>query len=796
MKVAMNDSRGRSKEGRPTSFVLLAGGGSGAKTLKQSVLNSEQQKMFKRTLELTPLQRKKNDQEIRQTQIWERKGSVTVNVSREDFPAMSADIELHFIFKDAQLAWKVFLQKVKAALQIEYIDRIIDRADSSVVLRILSLFPGGKYFARQTETSCILDLVSTGKKPYISTSKSLDEIKEAQLEMRASERYQIFIDDKTKSLLSRSMTYVQEFSASAKILKATSAREIIELVEYFYNVKNAPDGEGAAIEPPGNDAWLSTSVMDAKDNIDLISLYRLALESLNRMVFQSPEKRDEVAKDALLFVLDAIRMYRQEIDAMLLAMRLLTEIASELSYLDVSGNKMVLWELMETIQYYGPSAPAYRVRQIPLRITLAEEAEEARRLAAETAAKTAAEADAAVVTADEAAVQAREVIALPSSAAAAQLGDNYDDRMAAEEDADVVAPLDSTFDDVSNSHMDGRQTESFIVPQALLTSVPSTARSTAQGPAGAGAGVVKKTRAWKGSVGVGNVGKKKEIMVEEVAEVVAVKVLTRDEKFASLPKVPGSKFSGLARLGPKSFKRNMALTQCFATLFKFVNCSYAVRAVALDQGIHLEVAEMAFYCEAQPGLLSYIFWIIDSLWSDTFGEGGRVADLYASLSPFDDDYETFHLPSSFLHKWGNLAEVDLMRYYLATETVAGSEQSEVVSVDQADAAVVPEQPIRREKRKVVYAVDLDSGKRLVVNRDVMNAVGYFKFRDRYLVVPPSDVVVAIALASRHADVNEKDRGVASMWLEHWDDGTPHFTYLVKRGGERSGCTFDFAANGE
>jgi hypothetical protein len=92
---------------------------------------------------------------------------------------------------------------------------------------------------------------------------------------------------------------------------------------------------------------------------------------------------------------------------------------------------------------------------------------------------------------------------------------------------------------------------------------------------------------------------------------------------------------------------------------------------------------------------------------------------------------------------------------------------------------------------LVYSVDLDNGKRVIVNREIMNSMGYFKFRDRYLVVPPNDVVVAVALASRHADVDEKDRATATMWLRHWDDGSPHFTYLVKRGGERSGCTFDF-----
>ena len=54
-----------------------------------------------------------------------------------------------------------------------------------------------------------------------------------------------------------------------------------------------------------------------------------------------------------------------------------------------------------------------------------------------------------------------------------------------------------------------------------------------------------------------------------------------------------------------------------------------------------------------------------------------------------------------------------------------------------------------------------------------------------------DVVIAVAMASAHPDVSTKDRLTASQWLQYWDDGSPRFTFLVKRGVERTGCTFDF-----
>ena len=97
---------------------------------------------------------------------------------------------------------------------------------------------------------------------------------------------------------------------------------------------------------------------------------------------------------------------------------------------------------------------------------------------------------------------------------------------------------------------------------------------------------------------------------------------------------------------------------------------------------------------------------------------------------------------------------------------------------------------------MVYGLEMEDrpgSPRLVVSREVLNACGYHAFRDRYLRRPPDNVVVAVALASWHFDVPPADRATAALWLRHWDDGTPRFTYLKKRGEERSGCTFDFGA---
>jgi hypothetical protein len=643
--------------------------------------------MFKRTLEVTPFQRKMNEQEMRQTQIWQRTGSVTVNVSREDFPELTANVSVDFVYKDAQLQWLNFLAAVKKALEIEYIDRIIDRSDSSIVLRIMSLVPNGKYYVRQKEQSSVLDLVSTGKKPAICTYKSLDGIKEAQLEISAAGRYQDFIDDKTKTLLGRQMTYIQEFSASAKVLKATRAREITELVDYFTQVKNAGDdiAAAAAIPPPGGDHWLVASAAEVTTHIDLITLHRVALESLNRLSLQSPEKRGEVARDALAFTLAAIRTYRGEVDGLLLALKLLTEMAPDLYYLTTDGMTDVYWEAMETIQLYGPESPAYR-EPVPKPLRVVKAAEAAARRAARDEARRAAAAEAAeaaaMAAADEEAARAwQRVVAAPEKNAPeepqqADAAEAPADAGATTESSDVLPPLPSIGAQLNNAP-----------PTASL---PATARSTST--AAATAAAVKKPRAWKGSVGVGTAGKKKEIPVEVVVEVVEEKVMSKEERYATLlPKVQGAKFSGLARLGPKSFKRTLVLTQAYATLFKLVGTSFANRALAMDLGLHLEVADMAFLCEAAPGVLSYAFWVIDALWNDAFGFGTvndlfRMFDAGAGWAALDDDFEVVDLPLAFLHQKGHLSGVDLLRVFHAGVKAAARKREQEEEEEEAPAA--------------------------------------------------------------------------------------------------------------
>ena len=73
-------------------------------------------------------------------------------------------------------------------------------------------------------------------------------------------------------------------------------------------------------------------------------------------------------------------------------------------------------------------------------------------------------------------------------------------------------------------------------------------------------------------MGIGNVGQKKVIAVEEVVEQEVVIKMSMEERISLLvPKVHGSKFAGLASIkGPKGFKRNMTLTQCFSCLFKVI----------------------------------------------------------------------------------------------------------------------------------------------------------------------------------------------------------------------------------
>ena len=108
------------------------------------------------------------EQEQRQTRIETEIVNITVNVAREDFPSISADIPVSYRRDATQSGWAQFIKDVRRTLDLEYIEIIIDRRDGQAVHRIQRLFDGGEFFVRVTETSAVVEALITHKTPIVT----------------------------------------------------------------------------------------------------------------------------------------------------------------------------------------------------------------------------------------------------------------------------------------------------------------------------------------------------------------------------------------------------------------------------------------------------------------------------------------------------------------------------------------------------------------------------------------------------------------------------------------------------
>lgn len=133
--------------------IYNAGGGRGDADLSYGTLREEQMQMYQRTLSNeSTIQMYSNAQERRQIVDTEPSTTITVNVSREEFPEITCNITIHYAKRTfAELEWNGFIAQVQKKLGMEYIHSILERADKSPVARILSLRDKGEYLVRQQE---------------------------------------------------------------------------------------------------------------------------------------------------------------------------------------------------------------------------------------------------------------------------------------------------------------------------------------------------------------------------------------------------------------------------------------------------------------------------------------------------------------------------------------------------------------------------------------------------------------------------------------------------------------------
>jgi hypothetical protein len=142
-------------------------------------------------------------QELRQGRMTERLYSLSVNVAREDFPAISAKIPLTYRISSGPGDWGKFLESVRKTLNLEYIDSIIDRRDGAVVHRVHRLVNNGEYFVRITETSAVVEALITHEVPVGDSWKITKFISSASNEVRWHEGKIIAVDKRVDELILR-----------------------------------------------------------------------------------------------------------------------------------------------------------------------------------------------------------------------------------------------------------------------------------------------------------------------------------------------------------------------------------------------------------------------------------------------------------------------------------------------------------------------------------------------------------------------------------------------------------------
>ena len=67
------------------------------------------------------------------------------------------------------------------------------------------------------------------------------------------------------------------------------------------------------------------------------------------------------------------------------------------------------------------------------------------------------------------------------------------------------------------------------------------------------------------------------------------------------------------------------------------------------------------------------------------------------------------------------------------------------------------------------------------NKILQNVLGMFDFEERYVKRPHDNVILAVAMISAHHELNQKEKEIATIWLETWDDCSRDFKFLKKKG---------------
>eukprot|EP01039_Chlorochromonas_danica_P009777 gene9777-10812_t len=332
-----------------SSTVYDAGGGAGVERLNFESISSSQMQMYRRTIGNLSADMERNAaQELRQLQISEPLVRIVVQVRREDFPTIKGGIEVTYYPSAAQQVWTKFLSDICKTLKIEFVECVLERGDKAPISRILRLRDGGDYLVRQRENSAVLEVLNSGETPIDSSWIITDRIVSAKKELERSFQSLPEVHRRIKQLITRRLTGAAERFTAQRILAAEQPIDVINAICLLYASDKQIDAEELSL------LALSTRYgeIDAfRDKIDIISLHRLGLETLNRFAVQGNGKK--VVNQSLQYILKIMEQLPEEIDLVTLGLRLLSDLLPFLS----SSREIILKKIVEAIKRYTPQGP-------------------------------------------------------------------------------------------------------------------------------------------------------------------------------------------------------------------------------------------------------------------------------------------------------------------------------------------------------------------------------------------------------------------------------------------------------
>lgn len=327
--------------------------------------------MYERTLnQLSDFQMAHLAQEKRQLTVVDQPISMFINVSREDFPDVTARVDIVYVQSASSQAWAKLLKDVCTKLKIDFIHSILDRVDKSPVHRILRLRPGGDYLARQRETSAILEVINTGKTPVDVSWDITMDINDVKNSLAFDQRNMPVIDRRVASLVSKPVTRETQREIATLIMNAVSPKAAVGVIEQFHKQyigivsedskdSNLSEADGAALS--------FGEVAKYGDAIDIVTLHRLCLETLGRFVTQGRAKH-VASSPCFEYVCSVIDGLRNEVDVVAIGLKLLTDV---MKYL-VEERETVFHVILNCVQAYAPPAAPHRPRN-PKRLLPPEE---------------------------------------------------------------------------------------------------------------------------------------------------------------------------------------------------------------------------------------------------------------------------------------------------------------------------------------------------------------------------------------------------------------------------------------